>query len=80
MVGFVYMSEITYFLFNKVPNLTTAIIWIGLLYVLSIYFHRGLYHLFSNACMRFSTFHVHVAVENMHVHNALLNFVICSLP
>ena len=27
-----------------------------------------------------STFHVHVAVENMHVHNALLKFVICCLP
>ena len=28
------------------------------------------------------TFHVHVAVENLglHVHNALLNFVICCLP
>ena len=26
-----------------------------------------------------STFHVHVAVENIHVHNALLNFVICCL-
>ena len=38
MVGFVYMSEITYFVFfYKVPDLTTtAIIWIGLLYVLSM--------------------------------------------
>ena len=45
------------------------------------------YHLFANAFMRFSmflgpgsTFHVHVAVENIHVHNALLNFVTCCLP
>ena len=74
-------------LFNKVPDLTTAIIWIGLLYVLSmilkifpdiIYFQM---HLCVSPCFcSGSTFHVHVAVEHMHVHNALLNFVICCLP
>ena len=48
--------------------------------------HISRYHLFSNAFMRFSMFcpgskfHVHVAVENIHVHNALLDFVICYLP
>ena len=74
-------------LFNKVPDLTTAIIWIGLLYVLSmilkifpdiIYFQM---HLCVSPCFcSGSTFHVHVAVEHMHVHNVLLNFVICCLP
>ena len=74
MVGFVYMSEITYFVFfYKVPDLTTtAIIWIGLLYVLSmilkifpdiIYFQM---HLCVSPCLcSGSTFHVHVAVEHI---------------
>ena len=53
-----------------------------MLYVLSmilnifpdiIYFQM---HLYVSPCFcSGSTFHVHVAVENMHVHNALLNFV-----
>ena len=78
---FVYMSEITYFVFLiKFP----IWLWIGLLYVLSmilkifpdiIYFQM---HLCVSPCLcSGSTFHVHVAVENMHVHNALINFVIC---
>ena len=86
MVGFVYMSEITYFVFLiKFPILLRQ--WIGLLYVLSmilkifpdiIYFQM---HLCVSPCFcSGSTFHVHVAVENIHVHNALLNFVICCLP
>ena len=86
MVGFVYMSEITYFVFLiKFPILLR--LWIGLLYVLSmilkifpdiIYFQM---HLCVSPCFcSGSTFHVHVAVENMHVHNALFNFVICCLP
>ena len=84
MVGFVYMSEITYFVFLIK---FTIWLWIGLLYVLSmilkifpdiIYFQM---HLCVSLCFcSGSTFHVHVAVENMHVHNALLNFVICCLP
>ena len=63
MVGFVYMSEITYFcLFNKVPDLTTAMDWFVVCSV-----HDTLtisrYHLFSNAFMRFSMFlfRVHVS-------------------
>ena len=64
-------------LFNEVPDLTTAMDWFG---VCSVHDTQTIsrYHLFSNAFMRFSmfcsgsTFHVHVAVENMHVHNALL--------
>ena len=43
-----------------------------------IYFQM---HLCVSSCFcSGSTFHVHVAVENIHVHNALLNFVICCLP
>ena len=71
--------------FNKVPDLTTAMDWFV---VCSVHDTQNIsrYNLFSNAFMRFSmffsgsTFHVHVAVENMHVHNVLLNFVICCLP
>ena len=62
-------------------------LWIGLLYVLSMIlkiFHDIIYfqmHLCVSPCFcSGSTFHVHVAVDNTHVHNALLNFVICCLP
>ena len=73
-------------LFNKVPDLTTAMDWF-VVYVLSMilkifpdifYFQM---HLCVSPCFcSGSTFHVHVVVENMHVRNALLNFVICCLP
>ena len=74
-------------LFNKVPDLSTAMDWFVVCSVHDTQ-HISRYHLFSDAFMRFSLFlsrvhvcfHVHVAVENMHVHNALLNFVICCLP
>ena len=61
MVGFVYMSEITYFilfcLFNKVPDLTTAMDWFV---VCSVHDTQIIsrYNLFSNAFMRFSMVHV----------------------
>ena len=72
-------------LFNKVPDLTTAMDWFV---VCSVHDTQNIsrYHLFSNTFLRFSVFlfrvHVspYVAVENMHVHNTLLNFVIYCLP
>ena len=56
MVGFVYMSEITYFvLLIKVPDLTTAMDWLA---VWSVHATQNIfrYHLFANAFMRFSMF------------------------
>ena len=73
-------------LFNKVPDLTTAMDWFV---VCSVHDNQNIsrYHLFSNAFMRFSMFlfrvHYYTSMwqlKNMHVHNALLNFVICCLP
>ena len=85
MVGFIYMSEITYFVFLIKFRIDYGY---GLVcYVLSmilkifpdiIYFQM---HLCVSPCFcSGSTFHVHVAVGNMHVHNALLNFLTCCLP
>ena len=49
MVGFVYMSKITYFVFfNKIPDLTTAMDWFV---VCSVHDTQNIsrYHLLSNA-------------------------------
>ena len=91
MVGFVYLHvRNNLFCFcDKVPDLTTAMDWFVVCTVCSVHDtqHISRYHLFSKMHLWVSpcfcsgsTFHVHVAVENMHVHNALLNFVICCLP
>ena len=81
------MSEITYFIFfKKVSNLTTGMDW----FVQCSVHDTGTQHHYFPISFIFkcvspcfcsgSMFHVHVTVENMHVHNALLNFVICCLP
>ena len=86
MVGFVYMSEITYFV-SLIKFSICLRLWICLLYVLSMILNifTDIIYCQMQLCVSpcfcsGSTFHVRVAVENVHVHNALLNFVICCLP
>ena len=75
---------------DKVPDLTTAMDWFVVCRPLcSVHDtkHISPYNLFSKMYLCVSpcfcsgsTFQVHVAVENVHVHNALLHFCICCLP
>ena len=62
-------------LFNKVPDLTTAMDWFAVCSVHDTQIFPDIIYFQMHLCVspRFcsgSTFHVHVAVENMHVHNA----------
>ena len=65
-------------LFNKVPDL--AMDWFAVCSVHELEIFPDIIYFQVHLCVSpcfcsWSTFHVHVAVENMHVHNALLNFL-----